>query len=132
MTKRAGRDGRARGRPAIERLERRRLLAVVINEFVAQNASGLTDQDGDTSDWLELKNTGGSPVDVGGWHLTDNALDLTQWTFPSPTVIPAGGYLTVFASNKDRAVAGQELHTNFELLGSGEYLALVQSNGTTI
>src|SRR5688572_13644178 len=119
-------------RASFERLEGRRLLAVVINEILAQNASGLTDEDGDTPDWIELRNTGGSPVDIAGWHLTDDALDLTQWTFPSPTVIPAGEYLTVFASNKDRAVAGQELHTNFELLGSGEYLALVQPNGTTI
>ena len=46
--------------------------------------------------------------------------------------IPAGGYLLVFASGKDRAVAGQELHTNFSLEQMGEYLALVMPDGTTV
>src|SRR5690606_16336647 len=35
-------------------------------------------------------------------------------------------------SNKNRAVAGQELHTNFALSADGEYLGLVQPDGVTI
>src|SRR5213075_2195264 len=46
--------------------------------------------------------------------------------------IAANGYMTIFASGKDRAVAGQELHTNFALAKSGEYLALVAADGTTV
>ena len=40
--------------------------------------------------------------------------------------------MIVFASNKNRAVSGQELHTNFAISGDGEYLALVQPDGVTI
>jgi hypothetical protein len=61
--------------------------------------------------------------------LTDSAADLTRWTFPA-TNLAAGGYLIVFASGKNRAVAGAELHTNFQLGNSGNYLALVQPDGT--
>ncbi len=97
-----------------ERLEPRLAMAgVVINEFLALNTNGLSDEDGNESDWIELKNTDAAPVNVGGWFLADSE---EQWQLPSVD-IPAGGYLVVFASNKDRAVAGQELHTNFNLAG---------------
>ena len=120
-------------RAVIETLEHRRLLAVVINEFLANNNTGIVDQDNDHSDWIELRNTGASSVNVSGWYLTDDAANLTKWQIPTTTTIPANGYLLVYASAKNRAVAGQQLHTNFHLDGDlGEYLALVQSNGTTI
>ena len=52
----------------------------------------------------------------------------TNGPFPS-TSLEAGEYLVVFASEKDRAVSGEQLHTNFALSGDGEYLALVSSDG---
>jgi hypothetical protein len=128
----AKRRRRAGTRLSFERLESRLAMAgVVIHEFVADNASGLVDQDGDRSDWIELKNTEVVPADISGWYLTDDAADLTKWQLPS-TVINPGGYLTIFASGKDRADAGQELHTNFDLASSGEYLGLVMADGTTV
>jgi hypothetical protein len=104
---------------------------VVISEFMAVNDTVLQDEDADCSDWVELKNTSSNAVDLAGWYLTDKADNLTQWQFPS-TVLPPGAYLVVFASGKDRAVAGSELHTNFKLSGAGEYLALIQPDGTTV
>ena len=44
-------------------------------------------------------------IDLSGWYLTDDAADLTQWQFPDVT-LATGEYLVVFASGKDRAVAG--------------------------
>src|SRR5687768_8032136 len=103
----------------------------VINEIVAENQHGLTDTDGAYSDWIEIYNPDATPVDLAGWHLTDDPADLDRWTFPSVTLGP-GAYLVVFASGKDRGVAGQELHTNFSLKAEGEYLALVRPGGTSI
>lgn len=102
----------------------------VISEFLASNDIVLADEDGDYPDWVELYNPDAAAVDLTGWHLTDDATLLTKWTFPS-TSIPAGGYLVVFASDKDRAAAGSELHTNFKLKAGGEYLALVPPEDTT-
>ncbi len=105
--------------------------AVIINEFMAENDGGLADQDGETPDWIELRNTGASAVNLAGWHLTDSPTNLVKWTFPA-TNISANGYLVVFGSGKNRAVAGAELHTSFQLDNGGGYLALVQPDGTTI
>ena len=44
---------------------------VVISEFLAENNHGLTDEDGDASDWIELYNDGVASVDLAGWRLTD-------------------------------------------------------------
>lgn len=101
---------------------------VVINEFLAENDGGLSDENGDTPDWIELFNNSGSPVNLGGWRLTDTPTNLAKWFFPA-TNVPAGGFLVVFASGKDRATNGAPLHTSFQLSSDGGYLALVDSNG---
>ena len=93
--------------------------AVLISEFMSANTGGVLDEDGDSPDWIELHNDASTVVSLAGWHLTDNLADLTRWTFPA-TNLPAGGYVVVFASGKNRAVAGAELHTSFQLSSSGE------------
>ena len=128
------RHGSHRGRRLrLELLEPRVVLdgQLAITELMAFNGTTLADQDGDFSDWIELHNTGPTPVNLAGYYLTDDADDLTRWQFPS-TDLGAGGYLVVFASGKDRAVPGQELHTNFGLNNAGEFLALVNPDATTI
>ena len=97
----------------------------VISEFMASNSQTLDDEDGDSSDWIEIYNPGTTAVDLGGWHLTDDASDLNKWTFPSIT-LEANGRLVVFASGKNRVNPAGELHTNFSLSRSGEYLGLVE------
>ncbi len=99
---------------------------VVLSEFLADNRTGLRDEDGARSDWIELRNLGTDPVPLAGWFLTDNPTNPTQWRFPDVT-LPARGYLLIWASGKDRAVPGRELHTNFRLSSEGEYLALLDA-----
>ncbi len=95
----------------------------VITEFLASNSTGLTDQDGDTSDWIEIYNPTASSIDLTGWHLTDDTTNLTKWTFPTTTLL-SGQHLLLFASGKNRTTSGSELHTNFSLSANGEDLAL--------
>jgi hypothetical protein len=102
----------------------------VISEFMAVNNTTLADEDGTYSDWIELYNSSTNTLNLGGWYLADSATNLTHWQFPSTNLAP-NRFLVVFASNKDRRVAGAPLHTNFKLSGSGEYLALVQPDGVT-
>ncbi|MEM7537185.1 MAG: lamin tail domain-containing protein [Chloroflexota bacterium] len=103
----------------------------IISEFMASNSSTLNDEDGDSSDWIELHNPSSLASDLDGWYLTDDPADLTKWQFPS-TLIAADGYMVIFASGKDWSQAGAELHTNFKLSSSGEYLALVRPDGVTV
>lgn len=100
---------------------------VRINEFVASNQTGLTDADGDRPDWIELFNAGGEPVNLAGWGLTDNPDQPHKWVFPAVTLAP-GAYRVVFASDKDRRSAADELHTNFKLSAEGEFLGLYDNS----
>ena len=102
---------------------------LVLTEFLSGNSTGLRDEDGDQSDWIELFNAGTEPVGTLGWFLTDDASQPFQWALPDTTVAP-GGFLRVWASGKDRADPAGELHTNFALAKSGGYLALVRADGT--
>lgn len=99
-----------------------------LTEFLALNDNGIVDEDGEHSDWIEIHNSSGSVVNLDGWRLTDDAAAPSKWSFPAET-LPAGGHLVVFASGKNRAVAGQVLHTNFRLSSGGEYLALARPDG---
>ena len=104
---------------------------LVISELLAINDGILRDEDGEFSDWVEVHNPTVAAVELDGWHLTDEVDNLTKWEFPDVS-LDAGGYLVVFASGKDRRAAGAELHTNFQLSGDGEFLALVEPDGETI
>lgn len=101
-----------------------------ITEFVADNDGSYLDSDGDASDWIELHNSGVVPVSTDGLFLTDSASDPTRWLLPN-VIVPAGGYLVIFASSKDRRDPQQELHTNFSLSAGGEYLALIDTDGSS-
>jgi len=96
---------------------------VVISEFMADNDRTLNDEDGDSSDWIELHNSNEDAVDLTGWFLSDDPAVPTKWRFPAIS-IKGQGYLLVFASEKDRTNATARLHTNFRLSPSGEFLSL--------
>ena len=102
----------------------------VISEFMAANdGAAVVDQDGDSSDWIEIHNPSAATAALGGYHLTDDPHDLQKWTFPEVELEPLGR-MVVFASGKNRA--GPELHTSFKLDADGGYLALVMPDGVTI
>lgn len=103
----------------------------VISEFSADNIGSLEDEDGDNSDWIEIYNPSASTAILNDYYLTDDPNDLTKWRLPNMTLNQLDHFV-VFASNKDRAVAGSELHTNFSLRASGEYLALTKLSGGNI
>lgn len=98
--------------------------APYISEILAKNDAGLLDADGTRQDWIELHNPDAAAADLSGYVLTDDPEQPERWVFPDGVSIPGGGYLVVFASGKDRRVAGQPLHTSFSLSSGGEYLAL--------
>jgi|TARA_B110000881_G_scaffold185967_1_gene174472 hypothetical protein len=104
---------------------------VIISEFLAFSISGIKDEDGENSDWIELTNISGAPVDLAGWSLSDDPIEPNRWVIPSVILAP-GEELLVFASGKDRSDPASELHTNFKLSASGEYLALFGPDGTTV
>lgn len=63
--------------------------------------SSVTDEDGDTPDWIELYNAGNEPVNLSGYGLSDEIANPFKWVLPE-RVLPAGSYMLIFASGKDR------------------------------
>ena len=102
---------------------------VVLSEILAVNHSALDDADGDFPGWIELQNRSQRPIDLGGWHLTDDFRNPTRWTLPPVTLEP-GAFLVVFASGKDRTNRVDDLHANFRLDPKGRFLGLARPGGT--
>jgi hypothetical protein len=101
---------------------------VVISEFSADNSQTIDDEDGDSSDWIELYNPTSETVSLDGWKLVDG---LNQWTFPGGVTIGPDEYKVIFASGKNR-FTDPNLHTNFKLDSNGEYFGLVKDDGVTV
>lgn len=96
---------------------------VIINELMADNTRTIADPQGEFDDWIELKNTSDRPVNLAGYFLSDEANNPRKWQFPPDSVVPANGFLIVWAD--EDLQAGSGLHTNFKLSNNGETLLLV-------
>jgi len=101
---------------------------VVINEFLAVNNFGETDENGKHEDWIELYNTTNSALNLSGMYLSDDFANPTKYTVPNNTIIQPNGFLTIWADEDN--VNGMTLHCNFKLLDSGEEIVL--SKGASI
>ena len=91
----------------------------------------MTDNYGETEDWVELLNVTGAPIDLTGYYLSDKESNLLKWQIPSGT-IPANGFTMVIASARN-TVIGAELHPNFNLKQTkGEWIILSNNLGNVI
>ncbi len=94
---------------------------LVINELSANNATIAADEDGDYDDWIELYNNSDETIDLEGYHLSDDAGDMSKWTFPAVSIAP-GEYIILWADRD--TVDATDLHTNFRLSAGGEVISL--------
>lgn len=101
------------------------ITGVVINEIMASNNSGATDEAGEYEDWIELYNNNAEPVDLSGFYLSDNLLNLPKWEIPAGTVIPGNGYM-IFWADEDSSQGDR--HCNFKLSSLGESLMLLDAS----
>ena len=111
--------------------------SLLITEFMASandndGTRDIADEDGDKPDWIEIYNDTERVVNLAGWSLTDDERMRQKWTFPPDTLLGPRRYLIIFASGKDRSVSSSELHTNFKLKRTGEYLALIDDQNQTV
>lgn len=104
---------------------------IILSEICSSNSEILTDEDGDFSDWIELRNVGDSMVSLEGWTLSDRVEPQDAWLFPNITLEP-NEYLVVFASGKDRRSVGDPLHASFRINAGGESIVLRQAEGGVV
>ncbi|WP_170069427.1 CotH kinase family protein [Spirosoma pollinicola] len=102
-----------------------------INEIMASNSQTIADGAGAYEDWFEIYNPNPTPVNIAGYYLSDNS-NLIKYHLPvgsSQTIIPANGYLLLWASD---VVSRGPLHVGFKLSADGEMISLVQPDGSTV
>ena len=102
---------------------------IVINEVMASNQRTIFDEDGDASDWIEVYNSSLNSVNISGYYLSDDSLNVKKWRFGN-TIIQSGGYVLVYASDKNRQ--GITPHANFKISAAGESVLLSDSTGIVI
>lgn len=98
---------------------------IYLNEISSSNQEIITDEFGDTPDWVELYNAGETTVNLAGYYLSDSETNFTKWQFPNVD-IAAKGFLLLFASGND--LQETYVHTNFKLASSGEVVTLSDPN----
>jgi len=88
-----------------------------------------------SSNWIEFHNYGNSPLNISGWHFTDNTIS-NNYIFPPNTTIPVGEYLVLV---EDTALFHSQFpQTNvygplgFGFSNSGELLTLSDNNNLPV
>jgi len=95
---------------------------IQISEIAPRNSGFILDENGQSEDWIEIRNTGTETVDLGGQRLAQSPFaDVKdQFTFPEGTVLNPGAYLIVWA---DDDTEDGPLHAPFKISASaGETL----------
>ena len=104
--------------------------ALIINEVSANARCGLTDEDGDLCDWIELYNTTDHIIYLDNYALSDKENKPLRWRFPEGAAVPAHGYYLVFCSGKDRAGSAASIpHTNFAVSAEHDTVVLSDHRG---
>ncbi|HOW64014.1 MAG TPA: lamin tail domain-containing protein, partial [Verrucomicrobiota bacterium] len=107
---------------------------IMINEWMASNSGVLADPaDGQFDDWFELYNGGQNIVDLSRFFLTDNPTNTTKFQIPHGTRIAPGAFLLIWADeDTEQNREPDEIHANFKLSQTGEYLGLFSPQGQLI
>ncbi len=85
--------------------------AVTVNEWMPNPNTG--------EDWFELHNPGSKPVDLSGWHVTDDLTTPAKHTLPALSFLGTGaeGFVKLIA---DGTTGGTANHVSFKLDNKGE------------
>lgn len=102
---------------------------VVINEFMAANQTGATNESGQNEDWIELYNRTAVPLSLDGLYLTDDYTNPTKYPLPELVIQPYS-YLIIWADQGSNT--SSYMHCNFKLSAAGEELMLSNISGAVL
>lgn len=112
------------GYSAFDAANRLPLGGVYISEFGGSTGSV-------ASDWVELHNSTGSAVSLGGYGLSNNPKNPAKWVFPDISIEP-GEYLLLYATGSADKAQKKNLKLNFCISSTGETLFFFDPNGKLI
>ena len=112
------------GYSAFDAANRLPLGGVYISEFGGSTGSV-------ASDWVELYNSTGSAVNLGGYGISNNPKNPAKWIFPDISIEP-GEYLLLYATGSADKAQKKNLKLNFYISSTGEALFFFDPNGKLI
>ena len=104
----------------------------LVNEFSASNSSVIDDDNGNSSDWIEIYNAGEDTIHLGGYSLTDDPTNTTKYVIPNFTFLDGGQYLVIFAGDDADPASGSDLYTGFGLAAAGDYVGFYDTSGNLV
>ncbi len=100
--------------------------SIAINEILAH-------QDTAPGDWIELKNTTGGSIDIGGWYVSDDDANLLKYRIKLGTVLNADAYLLLTEdANFGPNSVDPAKDVNFALSEHGETVYLTSAEGSQL
>ena len=123
--------------PAATNSTRLTPIEVSFNEWMADNNSigGVPDPaDGHFDDWFELYNPSTNSAELAGYYFSDSPTNSAKFLVPSGYSIAPGGFLIVWADEEQaqNSTNSPDLHVNFRLSKSGEFIGLFAPDGTIV
>lgn len=97
---------------------------LVINEIMASNKTGITDEYNEFNDWIEIYNSSDEVVWMGNFTLTNDTLLPSKWQMPDKYIQP-GEFFILWADNQESQGVN---HTNFTLDKDGGTIRLYALN----
>ena len=101
--------------------------ALKITELMAKNHFSAWDAFEETSDWIELCNTGSEPLNLSDYRISDKG-DAFADRLPERILQP-GEIVLLWASGRDRITDSGEIHLNFRLSEYGDSVFLFSKDG---
>lgn len=104
-----------------------------INEVLAANVNDTLDNYLESEDWFEIYNPNDYPVNIAGYHFSDNPANPQKWKVPNfqtdSTTVPANGWLLFWADEDSNQGIN---HTSFRLNNNAEQLRMFSPDGFTM
>jgi len=99
---------------------------LVINEFMASNDNAFPGPQGDYPDWIEIYNRGLDSVNLAGYFMSDDLVDVEARfqisdAYPDSVTVAPGGFIVFYANKED---SSSVMNLNFKLSGGGEQIGL--------
>ncbi len=92
-----------------------------INEFMAMNTTVYADAAGEFDDWVELYNTGDSPVTLSGLYLTDDPALAAKFPLAGDVTLAPGAFSVIWCDDQEEQGVD---HAGFHLAAEGGFIGL--------
>lgn len=110
------------GTPSPAKANFKSIPEIYVNELLAHTDPPLEDA-------VEFYNKSDTPINVGGWYLSNKEADLKKYRLPTGTIIPAKGYLVIYEGAFNNPATSASPFTFNSAHGDQVYLAQADANG---